>query len=134
MAFLSSYIDNEKALKPGDKAPTIELATNSKEILEKGKIKIINFWSPKNPSSRIANQKISKYLKENPDSESIFISICTDSDDNLAKEVLKWDGIYDEGNHLFYSDVNSKVFKDFKTNGSHHTFAIASDGKILKVN
>lgn len=133
MAFLSSYNDNENALKPGDKSPEIQLISGSNEKLEKAKIRIVNFWSPKDPKSRIANKEISKYIEENPGNNTEFISICTDKDNSLAKEVLKWDGVSNNGNHLLYSDVDSKVFKNFRINNSHKTFLIDKNGKIMKV-
>lgn len=95
--------------------------------LKDGKDKVICFWSPKDPMSRINNKQFSERFKE----EGVeLISICIDSDDSLAKAVLDYDGTANYGKHLVYSDVNDRVFKDYGVEEAPATFIVAADGKI----
>ena len=132
-AFLSSYISNEDNLKVGDKAPEIRFTNNLSECLEEKNLKLINFWNPKKPSSRIANKTYAEYFRQNNDCDIQFISICTDSDDLLAKELLNYDGIDDCGLHFSYSDVDSRIFKDYNVADNPVAFLISSEGMILDV-
>ena len=95
--------------------------------LKGGKEKVISFWSPKDPLSRIHNKQYSeKYEAEGVE----YISVCIDTDDSLAKEVLRYDGTAAHGLHLVYSDVKDRVFKDYGVEETPATFIVDSLGKI----
>lgn len=131
-AFLSSYIPDNDTLEIGSKAPAIELTSENPktgEVTSEG-YRLVSFWSPKNPSSRIANSEYVKYFKNHPDSDIAFISISTDEDDNLSAQVLNHDGVSSLGSHLLYSDVNERLFKDYDVENHPRAFLIGPDGKI----
>ena len=123
-------------LKEGSTAPEITILNDSIENPMTGdkRLRLISFWTPKNPASRISNSEYSKYFSAHPESEIDFISICIDEDDILGKEVLKKDGISEEsGRHFLFSDVDKRVFKDFGVEENPEAFLINEKGKILSV-
>lgn len=135
VAFLSSAIATDKQPVVGKKAPKIETISGRNLISETDqevKEKIISFWSPKKPASRISNLKLSReYSSENQDKVE-FISICTDSDESLMKEVMKLDGTNNSNNYA-YSEVSSRVFKDYDVEESPRAFKISIDGRISEI-
>ena len=133
-AFLSSNINSDNTIKEGSKAPAIERISGEKENLNDGKYRLINFWSPKNPESRIANKTYSDLVEKKPDLKVEFISISTDSDDLLSDEVRKYDGADKSGKYYSYSELNRRVFKDYKVTDSPSAFLISPEGKIIGVN
>ena len=128
-AFLSSYMPNNGMLKEGSEAPAIERLDGRKENLRDGKTRLVSFWNPKNPSSRISNKRLSEFCS---DSDVEFISICTDSDVALMQEVLRMDDISTE-NALAYSDLSPRVFKDYGVEDHPAAFLISPKGKIEKI-
>ena len=128
-AFLSSYISTDSKLKEGSTAPTIERVNGEKLELKDGKEKLISFWSPKDASSRISNREFSNQFNQG---DVEFISICIDSDEELAKEVLKCDGI-NAKEHIAYSEVSKRVFKDYGVTDSPAAFLINGKGKIERI-
>lgn len=134
MAFLSSAMSFDKTLEVGHKAPKIETIDGINvgyDANSAGKNKLISFWNPKKPASRIANKNLNqKYEGQREEME--FISICTDSDSDLMKEVMKMDGIESDIS-LSYSDVSPRVFKDYGVEDEPKAFLISTDGKILSI-
>lgn len=135
-AFLSSAaFDFDKSVKVGKTAPKIETVEGinvvndaNSENIDQNKATVISFWSPKNPASRIANKNLSlKYGAGNEDVN--FISICTDSNDNLMKEVIKIDNVNPDFNYS-YSQISPRAFKDYGVEQSPKAFMIDSDGKV----
>ena len=122
-------------LREGSDAPVIELIDQQGvNLLEKnnfGKYRLINFWSPKNPASRISNVEFNRFVKENENSDIEFISICIDKDESLMKEVMKVDGIQGTEN-ISFSQLSSRVLKDYDVENSPKSLLISPDGKILK--
>ena len=133
LAFLSSFIPREEKITEGIQAPSIELTESKTELGKNNKYTLLNFWSPKDPISRISNLQISKILSDQTISNVDFISICIDADDVLASEVLKYDGTDSIGLHLTYSQISERVFKDYNVADKSNTFLIDPSGKILKV-
>ena len=138
-AFLSSAIGTPKDLSIGSPAPKIETIEGSNVVedakseskTKESKTKVVSFWSPKKPASRIANRKLSElYGQNNPNVE--FISICTDKDDSLMSEVMKKDGVNPDMSFTF-SQVSSRVFKDYGVEETPKAFEITSEGKISKI-
>ena len=133
-AFLTSAISVDSNLEVGSNAPKIEMIDGTNVVNDansNGKIKVINFWNPKNPTSRIANRNL--YQKYNSSDEDVqFISICTDSDDNLMNEVMKIDGVKTDFNFTS-SEIDPRVFKDYNVEKNPRTFIISSQGKILQI-
>ena len=129
-AFLSSAMSPDTALTTGSSAPTIEKTTGGNINLKGEKETVISFWSPKDPLSRINNKNNSEKYS---DGSVEYISVCIDSDDSLAHEVLHYDGTELNGNHLLYSDVNSRVFKDYGVENAPKTFHINPQGKITRI-
>ena len=112
------------------KIETIQGINVGNDANSEPKTKVINFWSPKKPASRIQNSRLSKLYANNPEIE--FISICTDSDEKLMKEVMNIDGV-EYSNSFSYSSVDSRVFKDYGVEENPATFIISPEGKILEI-
>ena len=135
--FLSSAITDNDSLKSGDLAPKITLISeDSPEILnlKDSRITLINFWSPKNPASRISNKQFSEFLRVHPETEIDFITICMDSDTNLAQEVINNDGINNSTINLLRNQVADRVFKDYMVEDNYASYLIDKNGKILEIN
>ena len=132
--FLTSAIAGEKDLEVGKKAPKIETITGTNvgyDANSENKTKVISFWTPKKPESRINNRKLyQEYGTGEADTE--FISICTDDDKKLMEEVLKIDKISGENNYS-YDEISSRVFKDYRVEEYPRAFKISAQGKILEI-
>ena len=134
-AFLSSAIGADKALEVGKNAPKIETIDGTNVVtddISSEKSKIISFWNPKKPASRIANRELTLKYGNNSQDKIEFISICSDSDEKLMKEVMKIDGVSSQHN-LAYSQIPSRVFKDYDAEQNPRAFLISADGKILNI-
>ncbi|MCH5229701.1 MAG: redoxin domain-containing protein [Muribaculaceae bacterium] len=132
-AFLTSAISVEKKLEVGNTAPIIETmagTTLQEEISAGGKRMLISFWNPKKPSSRIANKQLGEDYSDDENVE--FISICTDSDESLMHEVMKIDGVKSDKAYS-YSQISSRVFKDYGVENSPCAFMISENGKITEI-
>ena len=134
-AFLSSAISVDKSQIVGKIAPKIETIEGTNVVADansEGKTKIVSFWNPKKPASRIANRNLSRQYGENSQNDVEFITICTDPDENLMREVIKIDGINPEKSYS-YSQISPRVFKDYDVEESPRAFTISPDGKIINV-
>lgn len=132
--FLTSAMTVDNDLTVGKPAPEIETIQGINVVNDansKGKTKVVSFWTPKQPASRITNKEMSlKYGSENPNVE--FISICSDTDSDLMKEVVKIDGLKAEKIYS-HADLNPRVFKDYGVEERPATFIINADGKISEI-
>lgn len=134
-AFLSSAISFDKTIEVGNKAPkieTIEGINVGVDANSEGKTKLISFWDPKKPVSRISNRNLSLQFGENNDENIEFISICVDSDELLMKEVMKIDGVKTDQSYS-YNQISPRVFKDFDVENNPRAFKISGDGRILEI-
>lgn len=133
-AFLSSAMSVDNTPEVGKNAPKIETiqGTNVGYDANSEKTKVISFWSPKKPMSRINNRNLYRQYADNNRDNVEFISICTDSDVNLMKEVLKIDGVNENLNYE-YSEISSRAFKDYGVENNPKAFVISSEGKILEI-
>ena len=134
-AFLSSGISVDKTHVIGKLAPKIETVSGTNVVADgnsEEKIQVISFWNPKKPLSRINTRNLSRQYGENSKENVEFISICTDSDENLMREVMKVDGMNHDNNYS-YSEVNPRVFKDYDVEKNPRAFMISADGKIINV-
>ena len=134
-AFLSSAMSFDKTLEVGSKAPKIEKIDGTNvgyDANSEMKTKVISFWNPKKPSSRIANRNLSRQYGENSSENVEFISICTDSDEALMKEVMKIDGVNPEKVYA-YSEITPRVFKDYAVEEVPKAYKISPEGKIVEI-
>ena len=132
--FLTSAISHGNDIEIGNNAPEIETTEGINVVADANsneKSKVISFWSPKQPSSRISNRNLSALYGQN-DSDYEFISICTDGDEDLMKEVMKIDGI-NPARNLAYSAVSPRVFKDYGVENQPRAFVISPEGKITDI-
>ena len=134
-AFLTSAMTVDKSLKIGDKAPKIETIEGINVVNDAnsaGKTKVISFWNPKDPSSRIMNKNLSREYEETIGDKVDFISICTDNDEKLMQSVMQIDGV-DSRNSYSYSEVSPRVFKDYGVENQTKAFVISPEGKIVEI-
>ena len=134
-AFLTSAINADKTLEVGNNAPKIETVEGINVVNDAnsaGKTRLISFWSPKNPESRIANRNYSRIYGDTVSTDIEFISICTDSDEALMKEVMKIDGI-NASNNYAHSQISQRTFKDYGVVHNPRAFLVSPDGTIEKI-
>lgn len=135
IAFLSSAISRGNRLEIGSKAPKIETIEGTNVVDDansQGKTKVISFWSPKNPSSRIANSQLAQKYNGPEHQDVEFISICTDTDTQLANEVMKIDAL--QGVESYgYSEISPRVFKDYGADKALRAFKITPEGIISQI-
>lgn len=134
-AFLSSAITVDNKLSIGENAPKIELTQGNNVVVDatsQNKTKIVNFWNPKKPASRILNSQLNRKYSSEENANVEFISICTDSDETLMKEVMKMDGV-DTSRNFSYSQVSKRTLKDFNAESSPKAYKISPDGKIMEI-
>ncbi|MDE6772134.1 MAG: peroxiredoxin family protein [Muribaculaceae bacterium] len=132
--FLSSAIPSgSHSLEIGSEAPSISLSPEAGKNIGSldGKRVIVNFWSAEDPSSRIANRKLSRLAESDSFSDTRFVSVCIDSDKSIASEIARIDRISDNVVSLGKEDVTSDVLEDFQTATGCRTFIIDRFG-ILK--
>lgn len=136
-AFLSSSIPSgSHYLQIGKEAPSLTLSSDSKvKSLSgiDGKFVLINFWDPSDPASRIKNQHLSRISSSLPATKVMFISICTQSESNLANEILRIDKISDNTHVLFSSDISADVLEDFQVKSGNRSFLIDPYGNLVSI-
>jgi hypothetical protein len=120
----------------GQQAPSINLQNkygkiNTADIV--GHKTIINFWSANDAQSRVANIRYSQ-IAESSNGKIKFISVCTDSDTSMCREICKIDGINPE--LIFYADDCSiaATISSFRANSANNSWLISEDGKIESFN
>ena len=134
-AFLTSAMSFDKTLEVGSKAPKIETIDGTNvgyDANSENKTKLISFWTPKKPASRIANRNLSQKYGKNSGRDIEFISICTDPDESLMKEVVKIDGLNEE-NIYSSSEISPRVFKDYNVEDTPKAYQISPEGKIVEI-
>lgn len=134
-AFLTSAIGTDNNPEVGKIAPRIETINGENVVNDEDserKTKVVSFWSPKNPASRITNRDLTLKYGEGLQEKVEFITICTDSDEVLMKEVMKADGIKPDKSYS-YSGISPRVFKDYDVEDNPRTFIISPEGKITQI-
>lgn len=84
----------------------------------KGKYVLVNFWSPSDPMSRIANKQLAMLSASLPSSQISHVSVCTDSDKVLQSEIMDADGIPSNTISLSANDLTPEVLNDFQISTS----------------
>lgn len=95
LTLLTSAISPKNTpLEVGNQAPEISISTAAgKSFLLselRGERVVLNFWSVKDAESRIQNIRLASIAERNGEK---FVGICTDSDRELALEVMRADGV-----------------------------------------
>lgn len=124
------------SLREGDEAPLLILSTesNASDIKNlKGKYVLINFWSVKDPESRIANRRLANLVATLPESQIEFVSICTDEDRTLQREIMLTDGIKDSTFAFSASDFAQEVLEDYQVNRGYRSFLLDPFGNLKKI-
>ena len=133
-AFLTSAMGIDKSIEVGKKAPKIETIEGINVVADansENKTKVISFWNPKKPASRITNRNLSReYGNDNENIE--FISICTDPDEKLMAEVANVDGI-DPASLIASTQISPRALKDYDAQKNPRAFVIDTQGKISKI-
>ena len=130
--FLSSAIPGNRNLSIGSTAPEIQtLSGNSIFDNNNQNNIVVNFWSPKNPTSRILNKRLSDRYSQ-ADFNTEFISICIDNE-SLMDEILRIDSI-SEGKHFASTEINPRSLKDYNAEKTFGAYLISKEGKIISLN
>ncbi|GEM_PF-1393198 len=135
-AFLTSSIPSgSHTLEIGSEAPSLTLSANADKNLKplEGEQILVNFWSASDPSSRIANRTLSQLADSENHKSTRFVSVCIDSDESIASEIVKIDRISDKVVSLDKDDVTSDVLEDFQTNTGCRSFLIDRFGNLKAI-
>ena len=133
-AFLSSAISTDNSIAIGKKAPQIETIQGINVVADANsepKTKVISFWNPKKPASRINNKELSRQFGS-MEKDVEFISICTDPDENLMREVMKIDNISADKTYS-WAEISPRAFKDYGALENPRAFVISPSGEISSV-
>ena len=125
------------SLREGEEAPLLILSTESNAShinTLKGKYVVINFWSIKDPDSRIKNRRLADLTSTLPSSQICFVSICTDNDTTLKREIIETDGYPENTLSFSASDFAPEVLDDYQTNTGCRSFLIDPFGNLKKIN
>lgn len=124
------------SLQEGDEAPLLILSKESKnphiETL-KGKYVVVNFWNPSDPESRIHNRRLADLAATLPSSQIKFVSICTDPDNTLQKEIMAIDYLPQSILSLSATDFAPEVLDDYQTDSGCRSFLIDPFGNLQKI-
>ncbi len=99
----------------------------------KGKYVLVNFWSPSDPMSRIANKQLAMLSASLPSSQISHVSVCTDSDKVLQSEIMDADGIPSNTISLSANDLTPEVLNDFQISTGHRSFLIDPFGNLTAI-
>ncbi len=135
---ISAYTERVIKAEKGYTAPEIEmLANDSVNVsLEKlrGKYVLVNFWDSSNAVSRIAAGEYDRFLHANPSRSFSLLSVNTDENPELFKEVVKKDNL-DASTQFHISDAKAKNLKsDYRLDCGFSSYLIDPQGKIVAVN
>lgn len=134
-AFLTSAISVDDKIEIGKVAPKIETIQGTNVVYDANseqKTKVISFWNPNKPASRIANRNLSLKYGQDSSENVEFISICTDSDERLMNEIIKLDGVKSDINYS-YNQISPNVFKTYGTDVNPRAFKISPQGVITEI-
>lgn len=132
-SFLSSFIPGANdRLQIGKKAPEIIFSDNNNDTtltFRDSQLTVVNFWSASDPASRMRNREFNRYSKTSG-KEIRFISICTDADIALSKEIMKLDGIDNAAYTFTIKDIDKTTFKEYRTDKSLSSYFINHEGRL----
>ena len=136
-AFLSSSMPiGSHSLEIGKEAPLLTFSSSSGSLPMpslKGKYVLVNFWSPSDPMSRIANKQLAMLSASLPSSQISHVSVCTDSDKVLQSEIMDADGIPSNTISLSANDLTPEVLNDFQISTGHRSFLIDPFGNLTAI-
>lgn len=124
------------SLTPGEEAPSLTLSSDSKVHpldATDGRFVVLNFWSATDATSRLNNRRLAELTASLPSSKIKFVSVCTDSDASLSREILSADGIDGIGTHLNASDLTEQVAEDYQTSTGCRSFLIDPFGNLVSI-
>lgn len=128
---LTSAISTENVpLEVGNQAPEIAVVNadgNTVRLSDlKGDEVIVNFWSVKDAESRISNVRLAREAESRG---ANYVGICVDSDQDLAREVIKADRLLAE-NQFF---ANEQIRKEYQLDHGTRTVKIDPYGIVAKI-
>lgn len=136
-AFLSSSMPlGSRSIEIGKEAPAITLSSNANInslASLKGKYVVVNFWSSKDPASRITNSHLAKLIKNLPQGKIRFVSICVDDDQFISKEIIKADKLSEDALFLSINDLAPDVAVDFQIATGNRSFLMDPYNHLVSI-
>lgn len=128
---LTSAISTENVpLEVGNQAPEISAVNadgNTVHLSDlKGEEVIVNFWSVNDAESRISNVRLAREAESRG---ANYVGICVDSDQDLAREVIKSDRL--RAKNQFFA--NEQIKKEYQLDHGTRTVKIDPYGIVAKI-
>lgn len=129
---LTSAISTENVpLEVGNHAPEISAVNANGNTVRmsdfEGHDVILNFWSIKDAESRIRNVRLEREAER---SGAKYMAMCVDSDQEIAREVMKADGLNAE--NQYFSD--GQISDEYLLDQGIRTVKIDPYGIVAKIN
>ena len=138
IALIAAYSDRVVKADEGYTAPEIELLANDSVNVSldklRGKYVLVNFWDSSNAVSRIAAGEYDRFLHANPEHDFSLLSVNTDADPDLFREIVKKDTL-DNSTQFHISDAKARhLSSNYRLDSGFSSYLIDPQGKIVAVN
>lgn len=135
--FSSSQITEPTEAKIGEYAPIFSISNNVEkfDLREmRGKYVLLSFWSSDDAQARIDNAQYAITMRDINDSNIKYISINTDSDKKLWKQIIEIDNLNTVSQYSSQETVKGNIIEDYHLETGNRAYLINPDGKIEAVN
>ncbi len=135
---VSAYSERVIKAEEGYTAPEIEMLANDSVNVSlqnlRGKYVLVNFWDSSNAVSRIAAGEYDRFLHANPAHSFSLLSVNTDENPELFREVVKKDRL-DPATQFHISGAKAKnLSANYRLDKGFSSYLINPQGKIVAVN
>lgn len=135
---VAAYADRVVKADEGYTAPEIEMLANDSVNVSldklRGKYVLVNFWDSSNAVSRIAAGEYDRFLHANNGDSFSLLSINTDENPELFKEIVKKDNL-DSSTQFHISDAKARnLSENYRLDSGFSSYLIDPQGKIVAVN
>jgi len=135
---ISAYSERVTKMSRDHSAPVIEKVRNDSADISldnlKGNYVLVNFWDSGSAISRIAAGEYDKFSRNTPDNKFKLLSINTDDNKKLFREIVKNDNL-DSSTQFHIEEVKTKnALANYRLKHGYSSYLINPQGKIVAVN
>lgn len=134
---MSSSPEAPASVQTGAPAPHISLTKDNTAVnlnTLRGKYVVLNYWSRRNPESRVANHFYDKAVNMLPDDRVVYISVCADlRDESLSRLISQTDGNCEESQY-YASERGADDGMNLYLADGYGTWLISPQGILLAHN
>ncbi len=135
---ISAYSERVTKASGIHSAPVIEKVRNDSADISlnnlKGNYVLVNFWDSGSAISRIAAGEYDKFSRNSPDNNFKLLSINTDANKRLFREIVKNDNL-DSSTQFHIEEVKTKnALANYRLKHGYSSYLINPQGKIVAVN